>query len=338
LSDFHFHVHVHVHFHLRFRFRFRFRSLSRLRERVGVRVLEAGLEYDHTHSHMPEMNSIFGPPLLFTLFALTLLLATTAWLVGPQMLAAVRRQRIRRQPFPAEWRSILRQRMPAYSKLPAHLQLQLKKHTQVLLAEKPFIGCAGLQITTEMRVLIAAQAALLMLNGTGGYFPQLRQVLVYPGAFVVQRQQTDASGLTHETRRALLGESWQQGQVLLSWDDVLAGAANPHDGHNVVIHEFAHQLDQARGHANGAPWLGRQERYAQWARVLGDEFTALQWRMAQGEDFDKGLIDPYAATDPAEFFAVVTEHFFEQGPALAAAHPALYGELARYYGVNPVSW
>jgi hypothetical protein len=91
LSDFHFHFHFHVHFHLRFRFR----SLSRLRERVGVRVLEAGLEYDHTHSHMPEMNSIFGPPLLFTLFALTLLLATAAWLVGPQMLAAVRRQRIR---------------------------------------------------------------------------------------------------------------------------------------------------------------------------------------------------------------------------------------------------
>jgi MtfA peptidase len=216
------------------------------------------------------MDNFFWP---FVFFA-ALALATAAWLIGPQTWAALRRQRIRRQAFPAEWRDILRRRMPAYAKLPTHLQLQLKKHTQVLVAEKPFIGCAGLQVTTEMRVLIAAQAALLLLNGHAGYFPQLRQVLIYPGAFVVDRPHTDASGLTHETRRALAGESWQQGQVLLSWDDVLAGAAHPHDGHNVVIHEFAHQLDQERGHANGAPWLGRRDRYARWAAVMGAEFAA----------------------------------------------------------------
>jgi MtfA peptidase len=277
--------------------------------------------------------------LLWTLlFFLALALATAAWLVGPQSLAALRRQRIRRQPFSAEWRDILRRRMPAYAKLPTHLQLQLKKHTQVLVAEKPFIGCAGLQVSTEMRVLIAAQAALLLLNGHAGYFPQLRQILVYPGAFVVDRNHTDASGLSHETRRALAGESWQQGQVILSWDDVLAGAANPNDGHNVVIHEFAHQLDQERGHANGAPWLGRRDRYARWAAVMGAEFAALQTRLAEGDESAHGMIDPYAATDPAEFFAVVSEHFFEQPKALAAEHAALYGELANYYGVHPTSW
>ena len=269
------------------------------------------------------------------LFFFCLALSVAAWLWGPAVLAALRRDRVRRQAFPPAWRDILRRRMPAYTRLPPDLQLQLRKHVQVLLAEKPFIGCAGLEVTDEMRVLIAAQAALLLLNRRADYFGNLRQILVYPGAFVVERSQADGSGLTHETRRALSGESWQQGQVLLSWDDVLAGAADPDDGRNVVIHEFAHQLDQERGRANGAPWLGRRERYARWAAVLGAEFAALHQRLARGEP---GLIDPYAATDPAEFFAVVSEHFFEQPGLLAAAHPALYGELVQCYRTDPLSW
>jgi hypothetical protein len=121
----------------------------------------------------------------------------------------------------------------------------------------------------------------------------------------------------------------------LSWDDVVAGAADPDDGRNVVIHEFAHQLDQERGRANGAPWLGRRERYARWAAVMNDEYHALQWRLAHGEPV---LIDPYAATDPAEFFAVVSEHFFEQPGALAAGHPALYQELVHCYRTDPLAW
>jgi Mlc titration factor MtfA (ptsG expression regulator) len=269
------------------------------------------------------------------LFFIALAGLAAGWLVGPPLLRSLRRERIRRQPFPAAWRDILRRRMPAFARLPADLQLQLKKHLQVLLAEKPFIGCAGLVVTTEMRVLIAAQAALLLLNRRADYFARLRQILVYPGAFVVDRSTPDGSGLTHETRRALSGESWQQGQVLLSWDDVLAGAADPNDGHNVVIHEFAHQLDQERGRANGAPWLGRREAYARWAAVLGAEFRALQQRLARGES---GVIDGYGATDPAEFFAVVSEHFFEQAALLAAAHPALYGELVQCYRTDPLSW
>ncbi len=269
------------------------------------------------------------------LFFVALALLAAAWLVGPPLLLTLRRERVRRQAFPATWRDVLRRRMPAFARLPADLQLQLKKHVQVLLAEKPFIGCAGLIVTTEMRVLIAAQAALLLLNRRADYFANLRQILVYPGAFVVDRPTADGSGLTHETRRALSGESWQQGQVLLSWDDVLAGAADPGDGHNVVIHEFAHQLDQERGRANGAPWLGRREAYARWAAVLGAEFRALQQRLAHG---NPGVIDAYAATDPAEFFAVVSEHFFEQPTLLAAAHPALYGELVQCYRTDPLSW
>lgn len=271
-------------------------------------------------------------PLLF--FA-ALALVVAAWLAGPALLAARRRRRLWRQAFPAGWRDILRRRMPVLARLPVDLQLQVKKHVQVLVAEIPFIGCAGLVVDDEMRVLIAAQAALLLLNRPAGGFGRLRQVLVYPGAFVVERAQADAAGLTHETRRALAGESWQQGQLILSWDDVVAGAADPDDGKNVVIHEFAHQLDQARGHANGAPWLGRREAYKQWAQVLSAEFDALHWRLARGED---GLIDAYAATDAAEFFAVVSEHFFEQPAALAAAHPALYAEFARLFRCDPLAW
>lgn len=275
-----------------------------------------------------------------TFFALAFLAivaaAAAAWLVGPIALAAWRRSRIRRQPFPAAWREVLRRRMPAFARLPADLQLQVKKHIQVLVAEKPFIGCAGQVITDEVRVLVAAQAALLLLNRPAGYFRNLRQVLVYPGAFVVERSQGDELGLTHETRRALSGESWQQGQLLLSWDDVLAGAAEPNDGHNVVIHEFAHQLDQERGHANGSPWLGRRDGYARWQRVLSAEFAALQGQLARGEV--PPVIHPYAATNPAEFFAVVSEHFFEQPAALAAAHPALFAEFARCYRTDPLAW
>jgi Mlc titration factor MtfA (ptsG expression regulator) len=269
------------------------------------------------------------------IFMASLPLALFGWLWGPAWWRAAQRARVQRQPFPQAWREILRRRMPAFARLPSDIQRRVKKHAQVLIAEKPFIGCGGLQVTEEMRVLVAAQAALLLLGGRGAYFGNLRQVLIYPGAFVVDRTEPGAAGLAHESRRVLAGESWQQGQLLLSWDDVLAGAADPDDGHNVVIHEFAHQLDQDNGRANGAPWLGRREAYARWSAVFGAEYSALQSRLAQGET---GLIEAYAATDPAEFFAVSSELFFERSAQLAAQHPALHAELARYYGVNPLHW
>lgn len=264
-----------------------------------------------------------------------LLAATFAWLAGPPLLTAWRRRRVTGRPFPPAWRRVLRQRMPAYARLPPPLQLQLRRHVQWLLATTPFIGCAGLKVTDEMRVLIAAQAALLLLSRPAGRFAALRQVLVYPGAFVVDRTRAGEGGIAHESRQVLAGESWQLGQVVLSWDDVLAGAADPGDGRNVVIHEFAHQLDQEKGRANGAPWLRGREARASWAAVLSAEFEALRRRLAQGES---GLIDAYAATDAAEFFAVVSEHFFEQPAALAAAHPALYAEFVRCYGTDPRHW
>ena len=275
------------------------------------------------------------------LFVATLLVL--GWLLRDVLFTEWLRQRVRRQPFPQAWRHIIRTRVPYVRHMPADLQLQLKKHMQVFLAEKPFIGCGGLEITDEMRVAIAAQACLLLLNppraATGrqrnDFYPALRHILVYPEAFVVARQRVDASGVARDQRDVLVGESWSQGQVILSWREALDGASVANDGRNVVLHEFAHQLDQENGAANGAPWLPNPARRARWAQVMGAEFAALQQCVEAGQE---SLLDPYAATDPAEFFAVATEVFFELPARLAAEHPALYRELSQFYRVDPLSW
>ncbi len=150
--------------------------------------------------------------------------------------------------------------LPLVRRLPADLQLQLKAHMQVFLAEKPMLGCQGLDLTDAMRIAIAAQACLLLLNRQTDYYPNLRQILVYPGPFVVNRQQPVGSGVMQDLRQVLSGESWSQGQVVLSWQDVQVDSADGNDGRNVVIHEFAHQLDQESGQANGAPTLAFTRR------------------------------------------------------------------------------
>jgi len=262
-------------------------------------------------------------------------LLVAAWILAHPWLVARRRKRIRNRPFPAAWRAILRERVPHVRRLPADLQRQLRKQIQVFLAEKSFAGCDGLAITDEMRVTIAAQACLLLLNRPDHHFPRLHEILVYPGPFIVDRVRRDGIGLLQDESRVLAGESWAHGQVILSWPDVLEGAANDCDGRNVVIHEFAHQLDQEKGHANGAPDLADYQRYPRWSRVLSQEYGALQERLRNQE---ASVFDSYAATDPAEFFAVCSEVFFEQPQRMAAEHPALYGEFSRLYRVDPLSW
>ncbi len=247
-----------------------------------------------------------------------------------------RRAALTARPFPSAWRKILRNRVPLYRRMPAELQRQLRGLIQVFIAEKPFIGCRGLQVTDEIRVTIAAQACLLQLNRRRAeLFADCRQILVYPGAFVVDRVDPVGGGVMRDQRRAMLGESWSAGQVVLSWADSRDGAAVADDGQNVVIHEFAHQLDQANGVANGAPPLPSRARHDRWARVMAYEFDQLRARAAGGEP---ALFDFYGATEPAEFFAVASEVFFERPAPMAAGHPQLYAELAAYYRVDPVNW
>lgn len=268
---------------------------------------------------------------------ITILLGTVAIaaVLIPSWLQRYQRRKISRQPFPAAWRDILKKRMPYFRLLPADLQLQLKKHIQIFITEKAFIGCDGLEITDEIRVTIAAQACLLLLNRPVNYYPKLRQILVYPSAFIVRGAQADAAGIVSEQQRVLSGESWSQGRVILSWQDTLEGAANPADGHNVVIHEFAHQLDQEKGEATGAPLLSRSSDYQQWAGVMANEFSRLQHQAMTQQGT---LFDHYGATNPAEFFAVITEVFFEQPQQLADQHPELYQQLSGFYRLNPLSW
>ncbi len=273
------------------------------------------------------------------MFALLLMCVVfTAWTLLTPWRIEKRHARLRAQTFPPAWRTILRRRVPAYRRLPVDLQQRLRGLIQIFLADKAFIGCQGQAIDDEVRVTIAAQACLLQLNRRSDrvpLYPGLHQVLVYPGAFAVDRVRTHADGVVQDTRQALLGESWSQGQVILSWADSLAGAAIPDDGRNVVIHEFAHQLDQETGHANGAPPLPNRRRHARWASVMNREFAALRERTALGLP---SLLDAYGASDPAEFFAVACEVFFERPTELAAEHPALYRELSGYFRVHPAQW
>jgi Mlc titration factor MtfA (ptsG expression regulator) len=259
-------------------------------------------------------------------------LTAAAALVAQPWWTERRRARLRAAPFPPAWRRILRRRVPAVARLPADLQAQLKRHIQVFVAEKVFIGCQGQAITDEVRVTIAAQACLLLLGYTRpDYYPRLRQILVYPDAFVVRRDRPVGDGLVQAQRHALSGESWTQGQVILSWADALAGAADPADGHNVVLHEFAHQIDQDTGVANGRPWRPNPALRRRWVAVMGAAFERLRHEPS-------AVIDAYGASDPAEYFAVVTEIFFERPQALEAEAPAVYRELADLYRLQPLSW
>ena len=262
-------------------------------------------------------------------------LAAVAWLMAQPLWRRWQRSRLRAGVFPAAWRKVLRQRVPLYARLPADLQLRLRQDMLVFLAEKPFLGCAGLQVTDEMRVMVAALACMPLLGARRAYYPELQRILLYPDAFVAREHQVGDDGVHSEGLRGLAGQSWAQGQVLLSWSDVQQGAADPADGSNVVIHEFAHQLDQAKGFANGAPLLKDRQAYRCWSAVMQSEYDALHQRLEMGEE---GLICAYAATDPAEFFAVCSELFFERARELAAQHPRLFAELKTYYRINPLSW
>jgi hypothetical protein len=259
--------------------------------------------------------------------------AVIAYLVWGSDWRAWRRRRLRALPFPGAWEEILRRRVPLYTRLPEDLRRQVQGHVQVLLAEKQFVGCAGVQVTDDMRLVIASQAALLLLNRRTDYFAGLATILVYPAAFFAEHEHQDASGVRSRRRDALSGESWDLGQVVISWDDVERGGAVADDGVNVVLHEFAHQLDQESGAANGAPPL--KGGYRQWSEIMAREYEQLRERAAHHHPT---LLDPYGAQDPAEFFAVATEVFFERGADMQRLHPELYAQLRRYYCVDTAAW
>jgi len=246
-----------------------------------------------------------------------------------------RRARLMKTPLPPAQLAILERNVPYYALLPPADRGELLGLVQVFLAEKHFEGCDGLEITDEIRITIAAQACVLLLHRKTDFYPLLVSILVYPHPFVAKHKRRGPAGIVTEDVEELEGESWSTGALILSWDDVLRDMEDVHDGYNVVFHEFAHQLDDESGIADGAPALPERSMYAEWARVLGAEFKSLG---EAAERHRETLIDPYGAENPAEFFAVVTETFFELPTDLKAEHPALYDLLSRYYMQDPASY
>jgi Mlc titration factor MtfA (ptsG expression regulator) len=245
-----------------------------------------------------------------------------------------RRTKVRQAALPAAWHAVIERNVPYVSLLPAADRDELAGYVQVFLAEKSFEGCGGLEMTDEIRVTIAAQACILLLHRETDYFAKLVSILVYPSTYVVPGGEHIGAGIINEDEQARLGESWISGVVVLVWDSVLAGARDMHDGHNVVLHEFAHQLDQEDGAGDGAPILPQHSRYVAWARVLGHDFDAL---VESTRHAHHDVIDRYGATNPAEFFAVVTETFFEKPRQLKEKHPELYDQLQQFYLQDPLA-
>lgn len=270
-------------------------------------------------------------------FTIFLLIAAFAifWIATSSYRKKIKRDKVREQAFPAEWRTILRKNVPFFYKIPADLQLQLKDKMKVFLSEKQFVGRQGQDITDEVRVTIAAQACMLLLNRKLDFYPFLQTIVVYPAAFISGRTSSDESGVHYQDTRVILGESWTKGQVILSWRDSAAGASDIDDGHNLVMHEFAHQLDGENGATNGSPPLNSDQSQKEWSQVMQESFDRLQSKVRKGHS---SIIDRYGATNSAEFFAVSTETFFEQPEELQQEYPELYQQLSNYYKVNPLIW
>ena len=247
-----------------------------------------------------------------------------------------RRQQLRAQPIPPAWRSILRRNLPVFSRLPPEDQTELLGHVQVFLAEKRFEGCGGLKLTDEIRVTIAAQACLLLLHRETDYYPELITILIYPSGYTAHGERHLEGPIWEEGGEGRLGHTARRlGVLVLAWDAAKRGAADPSDGQNVVVHEFAHQLDFENYETDGTPALATRPEYLAWARVMSREFEALRSAEEAGTPT---VLDTYGAKNPAEFFAVATEAFFERPRALRARHPKLYAELSHFFRQDPTCY
>ncbi|MBW1645082.1 MAG: zinc-dependent peptidase [Deltaproteobacteria bacterium] len=242
-----------------------------------------------------------------------------------------RRKKILAEPFPPEWRAILAAEVKHYSFLNAEEKHHLEQLLQVFVGEKKFIGCNGLEIVDEIRVVIAADACMLILGLPHDLYRRLATILVYPSTVVVPPPKAGVftqSPLLERPAIPIAGQAFLNGPVILVWDEVKKESRHPERGHNVVYHEFAHYLDMLDGRADGTPELHSREQYRQWAEVFTAEFLALRRQLKAGE---KTFFDPYGATNEAEFFAVATELFFDQPVKMQETHQALYAVMAAFY-------
>lgn len=246
-----------------------------------------------------------------------------------------RRRRLHALQTDPSWERVLEHRFVTFRRLPAADRAELLGHTRVLLDEKRFEGCGGFAITDEVRVLIAAQASLLLLHRDTDYYPGLVSILVYPDAYVVPVQFETGGGLVVEEEVDHIGESWDTGSLIVSWKDVLRGAAGQDRGCNVALHEFAHQVDGETGETDGLPRIDDPQLRERWLRVFEREFDRL---CEMADRRRRTFIDEYGTSHPSEFFAVATEHFFMEPVGFSKRHAELYRVLAEFWQQDPCRW
>ena len=267
-----------------------------------------------------------------------ILLILVSLLLSYWLFKKVRHQRRRAmliaRPLTLKWQDFLKENVVIYNYLPNDLQLKLQGFIQVFMDEKRFEGCGGLEVTEEMKVTVAAQASLLLLNLKHNYYPKLCSILIYPSAYTSTERQL-INGVVIEAPSTRLGESWMNGTLILAWDCVQREAKDINEANNVIIHEFTHQLDQEDGLGDGVPILSGEMDYADWQVVFSSEFSQFLKKISHHQH---DIIDPYGSTNPAEFFAVVTEVFFKKPRQLHQEHPKLYQALKSYYQLNPIAW
>lgn len=236
-------------------------------------------------------------------------------------------------PLTGDQRAIVARHVPLARKLPAELRSGYEGKIQAFLHQIDFVGCAGLEVTEEMRLSIAAQACLLVANNNAWY-KTLRTILIYPGAFKSRMSEHDGFVVT-ERETVRLGESWPRGPVILSWAHSESGALNDTDGHNVVIHEFAHQIDDLSRQPENAAALDTGQDFADWQRVFAEAFARQVENVRRGRET---LMDAYGAESPTEFFAVAVEVFFERPEELWQQEPEVYRHLSELFRLDPRHW
>ena len=247
---------------------------------------------------------------------------------------SVRRKRLLNTTLSTDHIEILERNVPLYNRLPREFRETLQGCINYFLDEKVFVGCEGLEITDEIRLVIAANACILLVNKETKYFPGFETILVYPSSYTTKEVSYDGLVEIHlDSTRA--GESWRRGPIVLSLTDVVRGSGNEQDGHNVVLHEFAHKLDEENGVMDGLPILRESAHYKEWAEVLTQEYLEFLDRVDQGKN---KVIDEYGAVSATEFFAVATESFFEKSKQMKKKLPELYQQLQIFYGIDPAVW
>ena len=236
-------------------------------------------------------------------------------------------------PLSEHQRAVIEAMVPIVRRLPPDLRDRLQGKVNLFLDQVDFIGCDDLEVTEEMQLSIAAQACILVVNSDMRY-DNLTTILIYPNAFKSQQRRHSGYVVT-EQEIVRTGESWGRGPVILSWAHSKQGARDDHDGHNVVFHEFAHQIDDLSGGTNGVPLLAEGQTFAEWERVF---LTAFEAHVHAVESGRRTVIDPYGAEGHEEFFAVSVEVFFERPQALKHENPEVYEQLSKLFRLDPVAW